>query len=186
MALVSASMGLFLGRLSDRVGGKYLVMSGLFGMAGGLVVVAIQARADLPAWQLTPGLVLMGLGMGFVLVPVNGVAMGYVPAELRGAACGIFFTARRLGAVLGSAAIGVLLQACISANVAAEGLPTHLTRQAAQLADQAMRNGLTQAARETLIPSAAVLVLGTLAAAEMRRAESHEKSRAVTLQVAER
>lgn len=71
MALVSASMGPFIGRLSDRVGGKSLVMSGLFGMAGGLSVVAVQARADLPAWQLIPGLVLTGLGMGFVLVPVN-------------------------------------------------------------------------------------------------------------------
>ncbi|MGW1785189.1 DHA2 family efflux MFS transporter permease subunit [Streptomyces sp. NPDC002143] len=207
MALVSASMGPFIGRLSDRVGGKYLVMSGLFGMAGGLGVVAIQARADLPAWQLIPGLVLTGLGMGFVLVPVNSVAMGSVPADLRGAASGIFFTARQLGAVLGSAAIGVLLQARISANVAAEantaaarlpppyraaflddmrkaaesspaggseaqalpGLPAHLARQAGQLADQATRNGLTQASKETLLPLVAVLVLATLAAAAMRR-----------------
>ncbi|MFD9655521.1 DHA2 family efflux MFS transporter permease subunit [Streptomyces mirabilis] len=224
MALVSASMGPFIGRLSDHVGGKYLIMSGLFGMAGGLGVVATQARADLPAWQLIPGLVLTGLGMGFVLVPVNSVAMGSVPSQLRGAASGIFFTARQLGAVLGSAAIGVLLQARISANVAAEAntaaaqlpapyratfldgmhkaaetsqtggseprvlsaLPAHLTRQAAQLVDQAMRNGLTQAARETLIPLAAVLVLGTLAAAAMRRTESDEKSRAVTQRGAER
>ncbi|AXG79460.1 DHA2 family efflux MFS transporter permease subunit [Streptomyces paludis] len=120
MALVSGLMGPFIGRLSDRVSGKYLVMAGLVGMALGLAVLAVQAAPDLPPWQLMPGLLVCGLGMGCVLVPVNNVAMGTVPAELRGAASGIFFTARQLGAVLGSATIGVLLQARITASVAAE------------------------------------------------------------------
>ncbi|ADI13127.1 EmrB/QacA family drug resistance transporter [Streptomyces bingchenggensis BCW-1] len=206
MALVSGLMGPFIGRLSDRVSGKYLVMSGLLGMALGLGIIALQAEAELPPWQLTPGLLVCGLGMGFVLVPVNNVAMGTVPAELRGAASGIFFTARQLGAVLGSATIGVLLQMRIvtaTANAAdtasahlparyrrdfleymrdtpsqaagAPGtetslaLPGHLARQGQQLAEQAVRNGLTQAAKETLIPLIAVLLLGTLAGAAMRR-----------------
>ncbi|MEE1799372.1 DHA2 family efflux MFS transporter permease subunit [Streptomyces sp. JV176] len=118
MALVSGLMGPFVGRFSDRVPGKYLVISGLLGMAAGLGVVALQARADLPPWQLVPGLLVCGLGMGCVLVPVNNVAMGTVPAELRGAASGIFFTARQLGAVLGSATIGVLLQIRIATATA--------------------------------------------------------------------
>ncbi|MFJ2554085.1 MULTISPECIES: DHA2 family efflux MFS transporter permease subunit [unclassified Streptomyces] len=207
MALVSGLMGPFVGRFSDRVPGKYLVISGLLGMAAGLGVVALQARADLPPWQLVPGLLVCGLGMGCVLVPVNNVAMGTVPAELRGAASGIFFTARQLGAVLGSATIGVLLQIRIATATAeaartasvhlpaphrqdflayvrdaagrATGaadpgttpmaLPGHLASRGHQLAEQAVHQGLTQAARETLIPLIAVLLLGTLAGAAMRR-----------------
>ncbi|MFE2033931.1 DHA2 family efflux MFS transporter permease subunit [Streptomyces scopuliridis] len=206
MALVSGLMGPFIGRLSDRVNGKYLVMSGLLGMALGLAVIALQAEAELPPWQLVPGLLVCALGMGLVLVPVNNVAMGTVAADLRGAASGIFFTARQLGAVLGSATIGVLLQVRIVTATAHEAdtasaqlparyrqdfleymrdttsrtagapdtetssaLPGHLARQVRQLAEQAVQNGLTQAAKETLIPLIAVLLLGSLAGAAMRR-----------------
>ncbi|MFC4563645.1 DHA2 family efflux MFS transporter permease subunit [Nocardiopsis mangrovi] len=207
MALVSGLMGPFIGRLSDRVNGKYLVMSGLLGMALGLGIIDLQARADLPPAQLVPGLLVVGAGMGLVLVSVNNVAMGSVRPELRGAASGVFFTARQMGAVVGSAAIGVLLQARIAASVAdaaetaagrlpaahrqdfaahvlrvAEadpggvgsaatppGLPAHLAHQGRYLAEQAIRSGLTQAVRETLIALIAILLLGLLAAAAMRR-----------------
>ncbi|MFE3144429.1 MFS transporter [Streptomyces scopuliridis] len=209
MALVSGLMGPFIGRLSDRVSGKYLVMAGLLGMALGLGVIAVQARADLPPWQLVPGLLVCGFGMGCVLVPVNNVAMGTVPADLQGAASGVFFTARQLGAVLGSATVGVLLQTRIATATAHEAdaaaarlparhrrdfleylehlrstsggagspdtetssaLPAHLARQGRALAEQAIDNGLSQATRETLVPLVAVLLLGTLAGAAMRRA----------------
>lgn len=205
MALLSGLMGPFTGRLSDRVNGKYLVMTGLTGMAAGLGIIAAQARPGLPAWQLLPGLLVCGLGMGFVLVPVNNIAMGTVPPDLRGAASGIFFTARQLGAVLGSASIGVLMQARIatataehaaaaaaylpvghrqnfldhvrtagertgtSSSALSPDLPAGAARQMRQLAVQAAENGLTQATKETLIPLIAVLVLGTLAGAAMRR-----------------
>ncbi|MEU4235130.1 DHA2 family efflux MFS transporter permease subunit [Nonomuraea sp. NPDC026600] len=208
MALVSGLMAPFIGHLSDRVNAKYLVMSGLFGMALGLGLIALQASADIPPWQLIPGLLVCGLGMGFVLVPVNTIAMGSVRPEQRGAASGIFFTARQMGAVAGSATIGVLLQTRIAASVADEAktaakqlpavnrpdflegmrraaetsqgspghtadtsltLPAHLAHLGQQLAEQAVRNGLTQAARETLLPLIAVLLLSTLAANAMRR-----------------
>ncbi|MEV4972139.1 MFS transporter [Streptomyces scopuliridis] len=207
MALLSSLMGPFIGRLSDRVNGKYLIISGLLGMAVGLGIIALQARPGLPPWQLTPGLLVCGLGMGCVLVPVNNVAMGTVPAGLRGAASGIFFTARQLGAVLGSATIGVLLQARIATATAhaadtasahlpayyrrdflehvrdrtsqmsgagtdtetSVALPGRLAHQVQQLTEQAVQNGLTQAARETLIPLIAVLLLGTLVGTAMRR-----------------
>ncbi|SOD90822.1 MFS transporter [Streptomyces sp. Ag109_G2-15] len=118
MALVPAVMAPFTGRLSDRVSAKYLLIAGLSGMASGLVLVALRTGSGTPPWQLLPGLLLTGLGMGLVLVPVNNVAMRTVRAELRGAASGVFFTGRQPGSVLGSAAVGVLLQARIAARVA--------------------------------------------------------------------
>ncbi|MFE1884364.1 MFS transporter [Streptomyces diastatochromogenes] len=85
------------------------------GVLGG---VSGLASSGTPPRQLLPGLLLTGLGMGLVLVPVNNVAMRTVRAELRGVASGVFFTGRQLGSVLGSAAVGVLLQARIAARVA--------------------------------------------------------------------
>ncbi|MFC3998134.1 DHA2 family efflux MFS transporter permease subunit [Nocardiopsis sediminis] len=210
MALVSGLLGPVIGRLMDRVDGKYLVMSGLAGMALGLGIIDLQARADIPPAHLVPGLLVIGAGMGSVLVSVNTVAMGSVRPELRGAASGVFFTARQMGAVVGSASIGVLLQARIAASVAdaaetaagrlpaahrqeflahmrlaAEAgpgntgpgtgaplhLPAHLARQGQFLAEQALRGGLTQAVRETLLALIAMLLLGLVAAAAMRRAD---------------
>jgi EmrB/QacA subfamily drug resistance transporter len=103
MALVSAVMGPFTGRLSDRMNTKHLVLSGLVGMAGGLTLVAARTTPGAPAWQCVPGLLACGLGMGLVLVPLNSTAMGTVRPELRGTASGLYFTSRQLGAVLGSA-----------------------------------------------------------------------------------
>ncbi|MEU6375403.1 DHA2 family efflux MFS transporter permease subunit [Streptomyces sp. NPDC046909] len=103
MALLSAVMGPFTGRLSDRMNTKHLVLSGLVGMAGGLALVAARTTPGASAWQCVPGLLACGLGMGLVLVPLNSTAMGTVQPELRGTASGLYFTARQLGAVLGSA-----------------------------------------------------------------------------------
>ncbi|MET7784181.1 DHA2 family efflux MFS transporter permease subunit [Streptomyces sp. NPDC005388] len=122
MALVSGLMAPFAGRLSDRVSGRYLLAAGLAGMASGLTLTALRTGSGTPAWQLLPGLLLTGLGMGLVLVPVNTVAMTSVPAELRSTASGVFFTARQLGSVLGSAAVGALLQARIETRVTEEAV----------------------------------------------------------------
>ncbi len=55
----------FLGRrLSDRVNGKYLVMSGLLGMAPGLAVIALQARRSSRPGSSFPGCWCAGSGWG--------------------------------------------------------------------------------------------------------------------------
>lgn len=118
MALLAAGLGPFTGRLSDRVNAKYLVVSGLSGMAGGLALVAVRTTATAPAPALLPGLVVCGLGMGLVLVPLNSAALRTVRPELRGTASGVYFTARQLGAVLGSAVTSLFLQARTSAVAA--------------------------------------------------------------------
>ncbi|MPY53874.1 DHA2 family efflux MFS transporter permease subunit [Streptomyces acidicola] len=211
MALVSGVLAPLTGRLSDRVGGRPLLVAGLLVMALGLALIAVRMAPGVPAVQLVPGLLLTGAGMGLVLVPVNTVAMGTVPAEQRAAASGIFFTGRQLGSVLGSAATGVLLQARISVRVADEartaagylparhrpgflaslrdaaesgrtggapprllpdGLPARLLPQAQDLASQALHAGLARAAADTLLMTAAVLLVGLPAAFAVRATRS--------------
>ncbi|MET8981388.1 MFS transporter [Streptomyces sp. NPDC004539] len=120
MALLSATMGPFIGRLSDRVNAKYLVVAGLLGMAAGLALVATRTTSTAPSSALIPGLVVCGLGMGLVLVPLNNTAMRTVQPELRATASGVYFTARQLGAVLGSATTSLFLQSRTTAAVTAE------------------------------------------------------------------
>ena len=146
--------GAFVGRASDKFNGKYLVMIGLAGLAAGLAVFAWQATVTTNPWALVPALLVCGVGIGFIFAPMSNVTMGSVEPRLAGTASGIFNTARQVGGVIGSAAIGVLLQARISAAMA-----DHESPQAA----------LTTAAKETFILPIAVLLLGIFAALAMRK-----------------
>ncbi|HJQ45208.1 MAG TPA: DHA2 family efflux MFS transporter permease subunit [Amycolatopsis sp.] len=155
MSLLSGIVAPFAGRLSDKVNAKYLVMTGFLALAAGLAIIVLQARSNTDPWALVPALLLSGVGTGCVFAPMSNVAMGSVPRELAGSASGIFNTSRQVGGVLGSAAIGVLLQARITANIAAE--------------HGNVGRALTDAARETMILPIIVLLIGAGAALLMRR-----------------
>ena len=155
MSLLSGIVAPFAGRLSDKINAKYLVMTGFVALALGLLIIALQARSGTNPWALVPALLVCGLGTGCVFAPMSNVAMGSVPRELAGSASGIFNTSRQVGGVLGSAAIGVLLQVRITTNMAAQ----HGNAAVA----------LTDAARETLILPIIVLLIGAVAALAMRR-----------------
>ncbi|MEV7044740.1 DHA2 family efflux MFS transporter permease subunit [Amycolatopsis sp. NPDC051061] len=217
VALVSTAVGPFVGRVSDKVEGKYLVMAGLAALAAGLGLFAAQASPASAPWALVPALVVCGLGFGLALAPVSNATMSSVEPRLVGTASGVFNTARQVGGVLGSAAVGVLLQARIAASVTVEaataaasvppeyrarfvaevtgaassagefgsggaappvsGLPADLAARWTGLVTQAVRNGLADAARQSVLLPVAVLVLGILAAAAMRRnAPAHEET----------
>jgi EmrB/QacA subfamily drug resistance transporter len=120
MSLLAGIIAPFVGRLSDRRNAKYLVMVGFVALAGGLAILAVQARADTTALELVPALLVMGVGTGFVFAPMSNIAMRSVEPALAGTASGIFNTSRQVGGVLGSAAIGVLLQARIAASMTSE------------------------------------------------------------------
>jgi EmrB/QacA subfamily drug resistance transporter len=120
MSLLSGMIAPFVGRLSDRANPKYLVMTGFLALAAGLAIVALQARPDTNPWSLTPALLLCGIGTGCVFAPMSNITMRAVEPRLAGTASGIFNTSRQVGGVLGSAAIGVLLQARISASMGTE------------------------------------------------------------------
>lgn len=120
MSLLSGLLAPFIGRLSDRAGAKYFVMIGFLALAGGLALITIQGRADTDPRALIPALLVCGVGTGFVFAPMSNIVMRSVEPALAGTASGIFNTSRQVGGVLGSAAIGVLLQARISVSMSAE------------------------------------------------------------------
>jgi len=120
MSLLSGMIAPFIGRLSDRAGAKYLVMTGFLALAAGLGLIVLQGRPDTDPWSLVPALLLAGIGTGFVFAPMSNIAMRSVEPALAGTASGIFNTSRQVGGVLGSAAIGVLLQVRISTSMGDE------------------------------------------------------------------
>jgi EmrB/QacA subfamily drug resistance transporter len=109
-SLVMIAVAPFLGRLTDKTGGKYILMSGLSLFAIGMGWAVLIAGPH-STWQdfLGPMLVA-GLGMGGTFAPLTTVAMREVEPQMAGAASGMLNTVRQVGSVIGTASVGALLQ----------------------------------------------------------------------------
>lgn len=114
-AVLTAVGSAVAGRLSDRIGGKYVLMAGLGTLALGLAVLVGTAGEDSGAWRLLPGLVIVGLGSGATFVPLQHVTMEGVDPRLAGAASGVSSTIRQIGGVLGTAVLGAVLSTRLTA-----------------------------------------------------------------------
>jgi len=92
------------------MGGRSLIVAGLVMLAAGSSFVAWMAHASSGRWDFAPGLVMSGLGMGFIWTPVYNLATRDVRPDLGGVASGVLNTIQELGAVIASASVGALLQ----------------------------------------------------------------------------
>ncbi len=93
--------------LAPRFGRGVLAFGALL-MAGGtagLWLAADHSRDGVHWWQLAPGLLVAGMGLGLLVVPLINVVLVAVPAELAGSASGLFSTAQQLGGALGVAVL---------------------------------------------------------------------------------
>ncbi|MFF5146429.1 MFS transporter [Streptomyces sp. NPDC013157] len=109
--MVSLLVSPFAGRLSDRIGGRRVLLAGLVSFCAGLSAVILLAQGSATAAVFAVPLMFMGLGTGCMIAPLSTEAMRHVPAPLAGAASGVNNTARQLGSVLGSAAASALMAA---------------------------------------------------------------------------
>src|SRR6266542_1610683 len=110
----------FAGRLTDRLGGKYVLMAGLAVYALGIAGVAAVSSTRATSLTFAPVLLVAGLGMGAIFAPMITMGMQAAPPALAGAASGALNTARQLGAVLGGAVTGSILA---SQRAAGRGSP---------------------------------------------------------------
>jgi EmrB/QacA subfamily drug resistance transporter len=120
------------GRMTDRIGGKYILFSGLMLFAIGFGLTAAIATTH-STWQdFIPTLAIAGVGMGCTFAPMTTIAMRNVEPRVAGAASGMINTIRQVGAVIGTAAVGALLQNRLSVS-----LPAAAARRAGSLPPQA-------------------------------------------------
>jgi EmrB/QacA subfamily drug resistance transporter len=117
MSLLSMVIAPFAGRAADRIGGKWILFTGLTLWSGGMALVVWLARADAGQWTLLPGLLVAGAGLGMTFAPLQTIAMRDISPRMAGAASGLINTSRQLGGVVGSAAVGALLQARLATDL---------------------------------------------------------------------
>jgi len=98
------------GRLTDRVGGRYILMLGCLLFGAGIGGVALVASVSSGSFTFTLPLALAGAGSGLMIAPIMTVAMHRIEPVMAGAASGMLNTSRQLGAAVGAAVAGAVMQ----------------------------------------------------------------------------
>jgi EmrB/QacA subfamily drug resistance transporter len=117
MILVGAPIS---GRLSDRIGARWLLFAGTAIMGIGILFIINQVAVDTTIASLAPALVVTGIGMGMTFSPMTAAAMRDVPLRVAGSASGVLNTTRNIGQVLGIAILGSVLQTRMRVHTADE------------------------------------------------------------------
>src|ERR1700686_2350980 len=110
MSLTSMFVAPFAGRMADRIGGKYILLVGVFVFAIGFGTLTFVAGPDSTWINFLVPAIVAGAGMGMTFAPMTTVAMRNISPQMAGAASGVLNTTRQVGAAIGSAVVGALLQ----------------------------------------------------------------------------
>jgi EmrB/QacA subfamily drug resistance transporter len=96
------------GKLSDRIGSRWLMGSGMLLVSLSLVLFSLlDASSDF--WNLLPALLVGGAGMAMGMTPTTAAAMGSVPVDKAGVGSGVLNSMRQVGGSLGVAISGAIL-----------------------------------------------------------------------------
>jgi MFS family permease len=98
LTLALTALAPFAGRLTDRFGGKYVLMTGLVVYAAGIAGVALVSSVHATSLTFAPVLVVAGLGIGAIFAPSATEAIRAAPRHLAGAASGVLNTGRHQAA----------------------------------------------------------------------------------------
>ena len=105
------------GRLSVRVPVRFLLGGGM--ALVGLALVLMHGITPSSSWTtLLAGLVVGGIGIGFVNPPLASTAVSVVPPQRAGMASGINNTFRQVGIATGIALLGAILESRIRSDLA--------------------------------------------------------------------
>ncbi|MGN5236364.1 MFS transporter [Rhodococcus sp. SJ-3] len=161
MAVLSGVLAPVVGKLVDRTHPRYIAAPGFLMLAISLAWLALVMTPHVAIWELLLPISLMGIANAFIWSPLAATATRNLPPHQAGAGSGIYNTTRQVGAVLGSAAIGALITARLSANGLSGG-GGGMEGMAGEI-PEFVRDGFSSAMAESTLLPAAVLAVGFVA-----------------------
>jgi MFS family permease len=166
MALISGGLAPVVGKIVDRVNPKYLAAGGLVLMAVALAWNALLMQPGTPILLFLLPSAVLGFANAGIWAPLSTTATRNLPPRQAGAGSGVYNTTRQFGAVLGSAAIAVLIQARLAAELPAGG-PGGPAGEAMALGGtlpEALHSGFSAAMSQSILLPAAVVLVGAAVA----------------------
>jgi EmrB/QacA subfamily drug resistance transporter len=159
MAVMSIVLAPIVGKFTDKVHPRTLTGLGFAVTAFAVFLISRALTPTGPVWHILGAMLVLGIGMAGVWAPLAATATRNLPMQLAGAGSGVYNATRQVGAVLGSAAIAVL----IDSRIAAHGLSGGAEPEGAlQQLPAVVRDPFSQAMADAMLLPAAVLVLGLL------------------------
>jgi EmrB/QacA subfamily drug resistance transporter len=149
------------GRLSDKVGSRWLIGGGMILLTLSLLDFS-SAGADASYWTLLPGMLLGGVGMGLTMTPTTAAAMGSVPSDKAGVGSAVLNSMRQVGGSLGIAVVGTIVVSGATAS-AKEGNPPQV----------AFVHGLQPALQVAAVIALAGAILGIATVRKIHHPEPH-------------
>ncbi len=127
------------GRLTSHVPRRWLIAPGFVAIGVGLMLM--RGLTPVSTWShLLVGMILAGVGTGFVNVPLVSTAVGVVPPQRAGMASGINSTLRQAGIATGVATLGTIFASEVRSEVASHLAGTGLATKSAAIS-KAITNG---------------------------------------------
>lgn len=132
-AVVSLVAAPYVGRLTDRTAPGVVSTAGFASMVTAMLLFVAAMTLEAPvAWLLVP-LVLMGAANAMCWSANSAISMRDLPSDLVGAGSGVYNTSRQVGAVVGAAALGAVMQVGIASTGFATAMGLTLVLPAALL-----------------------------------------------------
>src|SRR6266508_3337235 len=101
------------GKLSDRIGPRWLMGAGMTFLTGSLLLFG-TLDAQSSWWAILPGLLVGGVGMAVTMAPTTAAAMASVPVDKAGVGSAVINSMRQVGGSLGIAVMGALVATTVS------------------------------------------------------------------------
>jgi len=108
-------------KLAKRYSQKTLIVSGFVVTMVGIALLLGLVKASDSIWAFTPGLALIGLGLGGMLNPSVNVVQSSFPEELQGEISGLSRSVSNLGSSFGTAIAGTILVSSLATGNSAYG-----------------------------------------------------------------
>jgi EmrB/QacA subfamily drug resistance transporter len=98
------------GKLSDRVGSRWLMTAGMT-LIGAQLLYYSTLGTQASFWNLLPALLVGGVGMSLTMTPSAAAVIGSVPVDKSGVGSAVMNSMRQVGGSLGIALIGAIMAA---------------------------------------------------------------------------
>jgi MFS family permease len=165
MAIMSIVLAPFVGKLTDAVHPRAITSFGFTAAIVALLLLSREMTPDSATWEILLTMALFGVGNAFIWAPTSATATRNLPMHQAGAGAGVYNATRQVGAVLGSAAIAVLMDARLSA----QGLDFQPSEAGGGNLPSQVFEPFSTAMSEAMLLPALILVIGLAAALSFAR-----------------